>query len=97
MLPTIWGAFPKIGTHAASLASATDSWVIAKRRDYSGDSGTFIGHALDARVRYWLRPKRTRIELGTSALFVGEFAKNASERPTGDDTYYAYLQASVYF
>ena len=83
--------------HAASLASATDSWVIAKRRDYSGDSGTFIGHALDARVRYWLRPKRTRIELGTSALFVGEFAKNASERPTGDDTYYAYLQASVYF
>jgi len=54
--------------HAAHLASATDSWVIARRRDPTGQSGSFIGHVLDARARYWVAPDRLRLEVGASGL-----------------------------
>ncbi len=47
--------------HRASLASATDRWTVAKRRDPQGRSGKFIGHTLDARMRYWLVPQRARL------------------------------------
>ncbi len=83
--------------HAAHLASDTDSWVIARRRDATGQSGTFIGHTLDARARYWVIPDSLRLEIGASALFFGEFAKNVPEGPDGDRTLFGYAQLTLSF
>ncbi len=78
--------------HAAHLASATDSWVIAQRRDPTGRSGTFIGHMLDARARYWVVPDNLRLELGASGLLYGEFATSVPNGPAGDGTLFGYVQ-----
>ena len=83
--------------HAASLASATDRWIIAKRRDPLGQSGKFIGHTLDARLRYWLLPQRARLEVGASALLAGDFVRRAPDKPEAEDTYFGYVQATLYF
>ncbi len=83
--------------HAAHLASATDSWVIAQRRDPAGQSGTFIGHMLDARARYWVVPDSLRLELGASGLLYGEFAKSVPNGPAGDGTLFGYTQLVLTF
>ncbi len=78
--------------HAAFLASDTDSWVIARRRDPTGQSGDFIGHTLDGRARYWVVPDSLRFEIGASALIYGEFAKDVPDGPESDGTLFGYLQ-----
>ena len=83
--------------HAAHLASDTDAWVIAGRRDPAGDSGSFIGHVLDARARYWVVPDRLRFELGASALVYGEFAKDVPDGPDGNGTVFGYAQMTYSF
>ncbi|MEO1643486.1 MAG: alginate export family protein, partial [Pseudomonadota bacterium] len=83
--------------HAAYLASETDSWVIARRRDPSGQSGDFIGHVLDGRARYWVVPDSVRLELGASALIYGEFAENVPDGPEGGGTLFGYAQVTVNF
>ncbi|WP_300391382.1 alginate export family protein [Henriciella sp.] len=83
--------------HAAFLASDTDSWITAGLRDPSGRSGDFIGHTIDSRLRYWLVPDSLRLELGASALFYGEFARNVPGGPEGDRTLFGYGQLTVTF
>lgn len=83
--------------HAAYLASETDSWVIARRRDPTGQSGDFIGHVLDSRARYWLVPDSVRLELGASALIYGEYAEEVPNGPDGDGTLFGYAQVTVNF
>lgn len=82
---------------AAFLASDTDAWVIARLRDPSGRSGDFIGHTIDSRVRYWIVPKKLRLEFGGSALFFGEFAKNVEDGPAGHRTLFGYAQLTFSF
>jgi hypothetical protein len=83
--------------HAVSLASATDTWVIAGLRDPSGQSGSFVGHTFDARARYWVIPDSLRLEIGASALVFGEFAKNVPGGPEGNRTLFGYTQLSFTF
>lgn len=83
--------------HAAHLASATDSWVIARLRDPSGQSGRFIGHELDARVRYWVVPESLRLETGVSALIFGKFPRSVPNGPRGDGTLLGYTQLTFTF
>ena len=83
--------------HAAHLASDTDAWVIARRRDPTGQSGDFIGHVLDARARYWVLPEKLRLELGASGLIYGEFAKNVPGGPDGNGTIFGYTQLTWSF
>jgi len=83
--------------HAAFLASETDSWVIARLRDPTGQSGDFIGHTLDARARYWLVPDSLRLEVGASGLIYGEFAKNVPGGPEGNATLFGYGQVTLTF
>lgn len=85
-----WDA--RLNYHAAYLASDTDSWVIARRRDPAGQSGDFIGHTLDGRARYWVVPDSLRLEIGASALVYGAFAKDVPDGPEGDGTLFGYLQ-----
>ena len=83
--------------HAAFLASDTDSWVIARLRDTSGQSGDFVGHTIDARARYELVKDSVMLEVGASALFFGEFAKSAPNGPEGARTLFGYGQLTVTF
>ena len=90
-----WDA--RLNYHAAYLASDTDRWVVANLRDPSGQSGDFIGHAIDTRVRYWLVPGSVRLEAGASALLYGEFTENVPDGPDGDRTLYGFGQVTVTF
>ena len=81
--------------HAAYLASDTDAWVIAQRRDTTGQSGDFLGHVLDARARYWVVPDCLRLEIGTSALFGGEFVEDAPDKPDAENTYFGYTMLTL--
>lgn len=83
--------------HHASLASDTDSWVIARHRDPTGQSGDFIGHVLDGRARYWVVPDSLRLEIGASALLYGEFAENVPGGPEGDGTLFGYTMLTLTF
>ncbi len=83
--------------HAAHLASDTDSFVISGRRDPTGASGSFIGHVLDGRARYWVVPDSLRLELGASALFGGEFIKNAPDASDTENTLFGYAQLTFSF
>ncbi len=83
--------------HAAYLASDTDAWVIAKRRDVSGQSGDFLGHVLDARARFWVWPDSLRFEIGASALLGGEFVEKAPDQAAAKDTYFGYTMFTLTF
>ncbi|MEO0695400.1 MAG: alginate export family protein [Pseudomonadota bacterium] len=82
---------------AAFLASATDTFVIARLRDPTGASGTFMGHTLDARARYRLIPESLLLEIGASAFVFGEFTKTVPDGPAGTRTLFAYSQLTFSF
>ncbi len=70
------------------LASATDSWSNAKRRDPTGQSGTFVGHELDVRFR-WAANDRVDMTFGYAHFFSGPFVKNTGR---GQDTDFFYVE-----
>lgn len=83
--------------HAAYLASETDSWVIPKLQDITGQSGTFIGHAIDTRFRHWIIPDCLQIELGASGLIYGHFIDNVPNGPSGNKSIFGYTQLKYIF
>jgi len=82
---------------AVWLASATDSWVIARLRDPTGQSGNFVGHAIDGRIRRWLIPEKLRVEAGASLLEFGEFTRSVPGGPQGERTLFGYSQMTFHF
>lgn len=82
---------------AVWLDSATDSWVVARLRDPAGQSGDFVGHAIDGRVRYWLLPDSVRLEAGASLLEFGEFARSVPGGPEGKRTLFGFSQLTFQF
>ncbi len=82
---------------AAFLASATDTFVIARLRDPTGRSGTFMGHTLDGRVRVWLVPDSLRLEIGGSAFVFGRFTRTVPDGPEGRRTLFGYSQLTWTF
>lgn len=79
------------------LASRFDSFSTTGVRDASGNSGRFAGHQMEARVRYWLIPKRLRLELNGVLLAKGRFLKEAPNAPAGGDTFYNSFNATISF
>jgi hypothetical protein len=86
-----------IKASAPSLASETDSWVIARLRDPSGRSGAFLGYALDARMRWRPGPDGLELETGASALFMDGFARAVPGAPEAERTLFGYIQAAYSF
>ena len=80
---------------AAFLASKTDAFVIARRRDASGRSGDFLGHTLDARARYRLWDDRLVFEVGGSAFLFGEFTRNAPGASGDARTLFGYAHVTA--
>ena len=77
------------------LASRFDSFSTTGVRDASGNSGRFAGHQMEARVRYWLIPKRLRLEWNGVLLAKGRFLKEALNAPAGGDTFYNSFNATI--
>jgi hypothetical protein len=87
----------RIAYKAAFLAQARDAWIDARLQDTTGASGRFIGHAIDARARYWLVPDGLKLEVGASALLKGRFAKEAPNAPPDADTVFGYIEFTQNF
>ncbi len=81
----------------AYLDSDTDELDAANLRDVTGNSGRFIGHTIDARVRHWIVPKRVRWDIGGSALFHGNFLDNVPNGPEKSRTLYGFSQLVTKF
>ena len=87
----------RIAYKAAFLDEPRDAWVEARLIDRTGRSGTFIGHSLDARARYWVTPGAVRLEVGGGALFPGEFADQVPGGPAPDQSLFGYVQLTRSF
>lgn len=82
---------------AAWLDEASDSFASTRVRDPAGLSGTFGGHQVEARVRYWLIPKAIRLEAGGAVLFNGGFLNTAPNANGFGDPAYAYFSTEFMF
>nr|WP_305907474.1 hypothetical protein [Methylomarinum sp. Ch1-1]MDP4520230.1 hypothetical protein [Methylomarinum sp. Ch1-1] len=75
-----------------------DSWASTKLRDTTGQSGSYIGQLLEARLRWEVAPKLVKLETGWAHLFKGDFANNTPGAPEdkGDADYF-YAQSTLTF
>lgn len=89
---SFWDA--RLHYSAAHLASETDSFVIGKFRDESGQSGSFLGHTIDTRVRIWSANKAWTLDVGMSLFFPGSFLSSVreAEERLSETTNYGYAQ-----
>jgi hypothetical protein len=70
------------------LADRTDAFSTTGVRDPSGNSGSFAGHQVEGRVRYWIVPSLLRAEVNAVWLAKGHFLKQAPNAPRTGDTHY---------
>lgn len=82
---------------ATWLDSATDSFSTTGVRDASGQSGKFAGQQIEARVAWWMVPKRVRIDFGGATLLNGRFLKTAPNANGYGDPLYGYVEISAGF
>lgn len=76
------------GYRAMWLADRTDAFANTGVRDPSGKSGSFAGHQVEARLRYWIMPGFLRGEVNGVWLAKGRFLKQAPNAVTAADTHY---------
>ncbi len=86
-----------VAYRAAWLDSSTDSFSNTGVRDVSGRSGTFAGHQIETRVRYWLVPKRIRLDSGGAVFFNARFLDEAPNRAGNGNTLYGYFSVTTSF
>ena len=83
--------------HALWLAEPTDSFSTSGVRDTSGGAGSFAGHQLDARLRWWVMPEKLRFEANGVLLAKGRFLRDAPNAPSGGTTLYSSLNLTASF
>ena len=79
------------------LDSDRDSLGLGGVRDPNGASGSFAGHQLDLRARYWLVPANVRLEAGGALFLNGRFLDTAPNAPGEGATAYGYADITFYF
>ncbi len=79
------------------LASKKDAWTVAEVRDAEGDSGSYLGQQLEARMRWDIYPQNLLWEIGGAYLFKGEFAKEAPNANDQGDSNFLYSQFTFSF
>lgn len=82
---------------AAWLDEARDQFARTGVRDVTGQSGTFAGHQIEARSRYWLIPKKVRLELSVATFLNGEFFNQAPNASGRGNPIFGYAQIEVKF
>lgn len=81
-----------IAYRAAWLAESRDAWPASGVRDATGQSGDFIGHQLEARVRWRLLPENIALEVGFAHMLLGGFPNDAPNSTIEGDPTYVYSQ-----
>jgi hypothetical protein len=66
-----------ISWRANWLDENNDTFARSGVRDATGQSGSFGGHQIEGRTRYWLLKDSVRIEVGAAYFIEGNFLKNA--------------------
>ena len=79
------------------LAAKEDSFSTTGVRDASGRSGSFAGHQIEGRLRYWLIPSRLRFEYDGLLLAKGRFLREAPNAPPKSLTVYNSFNLTVSF
>jgi len=90
-----WDAF--VAYRPLFLENPTDSFAATQVRDRSGRSGRFAGQQLEARLRYWLVPNAMLLDTGVAYLIKGDFLRNAPNAPDTGNTFYGYLNTTIFF
>lgn len=86
-----------VSWRANALMSARDSLGRTLVSDPSGESGTFAGHSVELRARYWVLPKNLLAELGGAYFANGEFFDEAPAATGYGDPMFVYTDLSVLF
>ncbi|MGK2910679.1 MAG: alginate export family protein [Sphingobium sp.] len=79
------------------LAADEDSFSTTGVRDATGRSGNFAGHQVEARLRYWLLPKKLRFEFDGLLLAKGRFLRDAPNAPPKRWTRYTSFNLTASF
>lgn len=79
------------------LASRTDAFSTTGVRDASGRSGSFAGHQWEARLRYWIVPRRLRFEYDGLLLAKGRFLRDGPNAQAGRWTRYNSVNVTANF
>jgi hypothetical protein len=87
----------RIDYRPAWLASDRDFMPTAVLRDRDGNSGSFIGHQVDLRWRWWSPSRNLTVDFTAAYLWKGEFLKNAPGAPPDSNTAYAYISTAMAF
>lgn len=70
------------------LAEKTDAFATSGVVDRSGSSGSYAGQQIDARLRWWLLPKKLRLEVNGVYIAKGRFLTTAPNAPPNRNTRY---------
>jgi hypothetical protein len=81
----------------AWLASDRDFLPTAGLRDRDGNSGSFVGQQLDARLRWKPGAGNLSVDITAAYLWKGEFLTDAPLAPPADNTLYWYFSANLAF
>ena len=87
----------RIDYRPAWLASDRDFMPTAALRDRDGNSGSFIGHQVDLRWRWWSSSRNLTVDFTAAYLWKGEFLKTAPGAPPSSNTAYAYISTAMAF
>ena len=79
------------------LDSRYDSFASTGVRDATGKAGSFAGHQIEARVRYWLVPKILRLDTGGAVLINGRFLDDAANANRYGNPAFGYMELSASF
>lgn len=74
-----------------------DAFSTSGVRDPAGASGSFAGHHIEGRLRYWAVPDHLRLELNAALLAKRRLLRDAPDAPTNGDTRYIALSATANF
>ncbi|MFC3098401.1 alginate export family protein [Alteraurantiacibacter palmitatis] len=86
-----------VAYRAMWLAERTDAFSTTGVRDPSGRSGSFAGHQIEGRVRWWLIPNLLRAEINGAWLGKGRFLEDAPNAPRTGNTRYVSIAVTAGF
>jgi hypothetical protein len=79
------------------LESARDAWTAAGVRDATGNSGDFVGHQVETRLRYDALPGNLRFDTGVVYFAAGGFAEAAPNATRQGDSVFSYVELTLTF
>ena len=94
-LPPTIDAF--VAYRAMWLADSRDSFSTSGVVDASGGAGSFAGHQIEGRVRWWVVPQMVRAEFNAAWIGKGRFLETAPNAPPGGNTQYVSISLTGFF